>query len=689
MMILPLETLPEGETRQFGPCYARLSEAIFCIGNAHIERRWRVENGLLYPTSLVDRATGQEWLARFSDHPAPYPERETPEEPRAVRLACGGGQAGPTEARSLVAELTAAGASLTLTYRFQVFPDARGIVVDLRVISSEEAAPSRGQADTAAPAEATPTGIEAASEPEKRADGPLPDVLEALSLAPLHLRLTQVTLYDQTDQHNELAQERAWLLHPAEGTLTLAGNLFFLEDTLTRSGLIFLKQAPLPHARPVTSSHDLQVAPRDREVRLRGHGAGAEGDGYRFVTLAYTDGAAGRVAALHAYQRQVRVYVPERDGLFLSNTWGDRARDGRVTEAFLTQEVAAAARLGVEVVQIDDGWQQGRTANSVASGGVWEGFWAAHDRFWDPHPERFPHGLEPIIAAARERGMQFGLWFAPDSTDDFAHWERDAATILDLHRRLGVSYFKIDGVKLRSKRGERHLGAFFAAVLRESDGRVVFDTDVTAEVRPGYFGLLDTGPIFVENRYTDWRRYWPHQTLRNLWKLAHYIDPVRLRMEFLNHARNTDRYEDDPLAPARYGPAYLFATTLLASPLGWFEVSNLPETYFAEVAPLARVWKAHREALFGGRIFPIGDAPDGTAWTGFLSLGADRKSGYLLLFRERNDRNRWTADLPIRSGGTFIGERLGGNGAFSLADGVLTAEIPNPQDFLFGRFTSG
>jgi Ni,Fe-hydrogenase I cytochrome b subunit len=74
--------------------------------------------------------------------------------------------------------------------------------------------------------------------------------------------------------------------------------------------------------------------------------------------------------------------------------------------------------------------------------------------------------------------------------------------------------------------------------------------------------------------------------LRNLWKLAHYIDPLRLRMEFLNNTRNTDQYANDPLAPATYSPAYLFAITMIASPLGWFEVSNLPARYFEEASSI-------------------------------------------------------------------------------------------------------
>jgi alpha-galactosidase len=80
--------------------------------------------------------------------------------------------------------------------------------------------------------------------------------------------------------------------------------------------------------------------------------------------------------------------------------------------------------------------------------------------------------------------------------------------------------------------------AMFDRMLEGSDGNMVFDLDVTAEIRPGYFGLPDIGPLFVENRYTDFHRYWPHKTLRNLWELSLVVDPVRLRMELLNNTRN-------------------------------------------------------------------------------------------------------------------------------------------------------
>jgi len=460
----PNVSMPDNRAN-FGVCYAAMEADEIIIGNAHIERRWQIKNGLLHAASLRDLATGREWLLRSASQPAPYPDVPVPQEPREVRFTSRSGTFGPTEACSLIAELTATGATLTLVYQFQIFPEARGVVLQLSASLAHSSAPAPAAANSSNETDAAPTGIEEAAPPP--ANDPLPavDDLEHLDLAPPHLKLTQVTLWDQTDVHNELVFETEWLLHPNEGNLQLAGNLFFIEDTLTHDGLVFLKHAPLPHARPHHTPHDFRVhcksAPSYR-CAFYGHGTGsAGGAGYRFVTLAYTGGRVGRIEALQSYQRQLRTYRPERDGLFLSNTWGDRSRDGCINEAFMAREVEAGARLGVDVVQIDDGWQRGRTSNSVEAGGVWQGFWAADPDFWDFHAGRFPHGLSPSVETARRHEMQFGLWFAPDSAYDFANWRLDANKVLELHRTLGVNYFKIDGVKAKTRTGEMHLRRFF------------------------------------------------------------------------------------------------------------------------------------------------------------------------------------------------------------------------------------
>ena len=67
----------------------------------------------------------------------------------------------------------------------------------------------------------------------------------------------------------------------------------------------------------------------------------------------------------------------------------------RVCEEFIMGELERARQLGVTIMQIDDGWQSGITANSGrATGGVWEGYYAYNNDFWKVDPKRFPHGLD-------------------------------------------------------------------------------------------------------------------------------------------------------------------------------------------------------------------------------------------------------------------------------------------------------
>lgn len=96
----------------------------------------------------------------------------------------------------------------------------------------------------------------------------------------------------------------------------------------------------------------------------------------------------------------------------------------------------------------------------------------------------------------------------------------------------------------------------------------MLNLDVTAGRRGGYFSYSKYGNIFLENRYTDWQNYYPYWTLRNIWTISKYVPAERLQIEFLNNDRNTEKYGDDPFAPAKYDIRYLFATTMAAQPLG-------------------------------------------------------------------------------------------------------------------------
>jgi hypothetical protein len=74
-----------------------------------------------------------------------------------------------------------------------------------------------------------------------------------------HHRLIAAELREQTDLYAELLFEREWLLHPNEGEIKLHDNAFALESTLDGNGIVWLKLAPLPHARTNESDWGLRI----------------------------------------------------------------------------------------------------------------------------------------------------------------------------------------------------------------------------------------------------------------------------------------------------------------------------------------------------------------------------------------------------------------------------------------------
>ena len=502
-----------------------------------------------------------------------------------------------------------------------------------------------------------------------------------------HVRVTAFELLDSTDTSNELEVEREWLLNTCERSQFLSCNALDCRDLGTGAGTAYLRFAPMPASRPVKGP-DFVLTGSPFAVSV-------VSNGYPCAWLDYVGGEVGMKRAFTALQRRVRGYRAGRDGVFLSNTWGDGNRDARINETFLLREVEAGAELGVDVIQIDDGWQKGRTANSAAvrkGGGTWGKYWDVDPDFWKPCPERFPRGLEPVVAAARAKGLRFGLWFGPDSSGEFRHWEKDAACLLDFHRRLGIDYFKMDSMCVMTGVAERRQRMMFDRMLVESQGAMVFDLDCTANVRPGFFGLADIGPLFVENRYIrphDTRLYWPHMTLRTLWSLARVIDPVRLRIEVLNPLRHPELYGDDPLRPAAWPADALFAIAMTASPLGWFEISNLAPETAARMKPLIATWKRERANLHGGVTHPVGSRPDGMSWTGFVTEGADGSLS-ALLFRELDDSADFTLDLaPFGVTDSLRCRLLAGMGSAACAGGRMEVRGVSRLDYVWVKLEKG
>lgn len=455
-------------------------------------------------------------------------------------------------------------------------------------------------------------------------------VLDRLSFAGRHWHSRAVRFFDVTDDNNNLVKEDVFVSYRRSSSHS--GNLLFARDALSGNGFFFLKEAPCSNVQLASAGIDFTT----EYGCFQTVGAGVEPLDitaqewtrlYGCVTGVTGETELDALSAVRTWQKTVR----KAEDMVMMNTWGDRSQDGRISETFCLQELEKAARLGVTVFQIDDGWQTGKSPNSV-SGGSFHDIWR-DSLYWAPDPVKFPRGLEPVVEKGKELGIQIGLWFNPSTSGEFKDWERDAAAMIGLYRMYGIRIFKIDGVAIPTKRAEIRLRKMLESVYDATDGQVFFNLDVTAGRRAGYHYFGEYGNLFLENRYTDWGNYYPCYTLRNLWQLSRYVPAEKLQAEFLNPWRNASEYpEGDPYAPSNYSFDYLAAITFAGQPLAWMEASNLPEEAFA-TGRLLQTYKEHSSAFHRGIILPIGEEPSGGSWTGFQSIVTD-KTGYLLVYRE-------------------------------------------------------
>ena len=646
-------------------CHAEWNGDRLKIGNALFSREYVVANGVLRTLSFKD-ADGVEWQR---DAAAQANKCVTGgANPPAVAVEANAGRWSPVGVEGLRVKVSFQDRVAELW----LFPGVSGVITQRRWTDTVKSV-----RDLDRDFRSLKEDNDALKAAIARCDG--------IRFRPLHIRAKSITCLDQTDIRDNLVSVEERLLMAYDWKFTLATSALDCRDVLTGDGMAFVRLAPMPSSRH-EKTDDFILDGEGRQVVI-------VANGYPLVELLYKGGDAGRQRAIVAFQRAIRPYRAGRDGMLLSNTWGGGNRDARINQEFLLNEIEAGAKIGVDVIQIDDGWQRGRTSNSkrkVLSGKkkVWNGYWAADPDFWKEDLERFPDGLDFIVSRAAEKGMRFGLWFGPDSSDDAANWKRDADCLLDFHRRLGIDYFKMDSMKLFTPLALKRNRMMFDRMQELSGGAMVFDLDCTAEIRPGFLGLLDVGPMFVENRYTLKPVYWPHHTLKNLWDLSHLIDPVRLRKEFNNPDTNHGNYRESPLGHQNYRPDTLFATVMAASPLAWMELSDVSDESVTAIGALVKTWKHERARWHGGVIHPVGNRPDGISWTGFVSEAADGNGGYALLFRELSNAKDFTLELsPIFGNRLFPSvEVIGGRGKAVLDGSRLTVTIPKKLDFVWVKF---
>lgn len=663
-------------------CSARLENDLLTLENSMISRTYQWNSGNIISRSLTDKLSGKTWQMTSKKPDIALPG-ETEKAVNGVLTSKFVAETAVSP-EHLEAEIIYSLGKLQVKRVFRLYSDCPVIACDLYFRG--ESANTWLQAGTNL---ADMVNLEKLTASNAGNNAP---VIEKLELPGKHWQLNAVEFFDITDRFNTLVKcVNALSYRPNY----YRGNLLFAHDKVTNNGIFILKEAPTSNVQLAYPGSDFIT--EYGAFRVIGTGINPSDldskewkRGYGFATGVYSGNPKNGLIALRNYQKNLRILKPGRDEMVLMNTWGDRGQDTRVRESFAIAELESGAKLGITHFQLDDGWQTGRSSNSALKGGSLEAIWN-DPHYWEPSAEKFPDGLEPVVKKGKELGIEVCLWFNPSRDNSNEHWEQDADALIGLFKKYGIRTFKIDGVNLPDKTAELNFRKFLDKVNQATDKQVVFNLDVTAGRRGGYHYFNEYGNLFLENRYTDWQNYYPYTTLRNLWMLSKYVPAQKFQIEFLNKWRNAAKYADDPFAPANYSFDYLFAITMAAQPLAWFEGTGLPEEAITVGAPVIKKYREIQSDLHQGDIFPIGEEPSGRSWTGFQS--AQEGKGYFIVFREDNDMPKCEMKTWLKTGSSVKCIPLTGKGkAFSAkagADGAITFELSQKNSYALYKYVIG
>lgn len=476
-----------------------------------------------------------------------------------------------------------------------------------------------------------------------------------MKLSGKHWIVRAIDLFDKTDYHDCYVQDKKLYLH-RDNLPETTGRIFFLEDPETDRAYVITVQAP-DYVIPTLTVKNLEVILQD--------------GGYPVTVNECKRGECEKVC--RALYRNIH---KRKTLITMSNTWGDMNSRDHVYADFVKTEIDTAAELGVDIVQIDDGWQMIFPSGAPKDE---QGRKCFYDPMWELNYERFPEGMAAITAYAKEKGVMPGLWFAPDSGHGFIRRERDLKVLKKAYEEWNMRFFKLDMLSVLN-REECDIFLDMIQTIESFGPGVEVELDVTNGIRLGYLCGAEHGILFIENRYTKTTTYYPHRALRNLWNLSRYLPCCRFQFEIVNPDLAPEAYGEDRYAPVYYDLDWLFASVAFSNPLFWMEMQFLTPERRAQLARIVPIWKEHREAIAAADVTPIGQEPDGQSLTGFCAVNGE--DVYLILLREVAPEDTLTYTLPVSLDSVEI---LATNGApaLTIEGNRITATFQKERTYAF------
>ncbi|MBT6006028.1 MAG: hypothetical protein HOG79_09940, partial [Prolixibacteraceae bacterium] len=293
-------------------------------------------------------------------------------------------------------------------------------------------------------------------------------------------------------------------------------------------------------------------------------------------------------------------------------------------EENVLKELESVAELGIDMLQIDDGWQTKEWLPAKNS--------AEHQKKdVIGNYEIYPEGWEKVKKKADKLGVKLGLWAAWTIPSDKLKTNYDAGEF---------SAFKLDFANLNTLEKRDELMGKARDLIKHSNYLTCVNWDVT-EIPPraGYFYGREYGNVYLENRKVITARpnvqYVPFKVLKDAWLLSKYVNLNKFQVTVQNIDMTKDTMKTDA---KKYNHPYVVGLSLMASPIFFQETQYYSQKAKEQIKPILSVYKKHREEMYAGYVFPIGDEPNNKNWTGFQNYNPKTNSGYLTIFRELNNK---------------------------------------------------
>lgn len=380
--------------RSFGAARVRVEGDRLIATTGALERQWRFTESGLATCSLRDVARGREWIAGAKDQECDWQVPGLTEGPAKIESidARESDDEGFTSPHlEVVVSLLYPRPRVAAQYVIWLYAGAEGIRTQLRFRALEGF---------------TPAG-----------DGEGTVERYALDIARLRRRAVSYSKHNSARadryEQNPMMRERLNEGAPQGREVHEFTSLVALEDR--HGSLAVIKESPVVDSpvrgtswqKPGFCAYRLGAFVCDaRGVEVTGAGIAA-GDvtasewrpGWATWTVLGGAGEAELQRAIKMFDRVRFPLDPDMDLYIGANNWGstDNPKDGKQSSAepSILREIEAAAEMGIEVVQIDDGWQQRAD--------------------WTCDPQVYPQGWTRVKRRAAEEGVRLGLWCDGDA----------------------------------------------------------------------------------------------------------------------------------------------------------------------------------------------------------------------------------------------------------------------------------